>query len=73
MVNATIHGQLEKATPGTGTPKVKDWEHELSSDRPVYDCPHCKQVAMQFYAQIPGEPGREESFRCHACGSTWQV
>ena len=45
----------------------------ISPDRPVYDCPHCKQFAMQFFAEVPGQPGRTDSFRCCACGSTWEL
>ena len=45
---------------------------ELSSNRPAYDCPNCKLLAIQFYAQIPGEPERENIVRCCACGSTWK-
>lgn len=49
-----------------------DWFCELSSDRPADECPNCKQLAMQFYTKIPGEPEQENVFRCCACGSTWQ-
>jgi transposase-like protein len=52
---------------------ANDWFCELRSDRPKYDCPNCKQQAMQFYAQIPGEREREDAFRCCACGSTWEL
>ena len=45
---------------------------ELSSDRPADECPNCKQLAMQFCAQIPGEPEQENVSRCCACRSTWQ-
>jgi hypothetical protein len=59
-------------SPRFGASVANDWFCELSSDRPAYDCPNCKQLAMQFYAQIPGEPAQENVFRCCACGSTWQ-
>jgi DNA-directed RNA polymerase subunit M/transcription elongation factor TFIIS len=49
-----------------------DWFCELSSNRPADECPNCQQLAMQFFAQIPGEIDRENVFRCCACGSTWQ-
>jgi DNA-directed RNA polymerase subunit M/transcription elongation factor TFIIS len=48
------------------------WSCELSSDRPADECPNCKHVAMQFYAQMPDKPKHENVFRCCACGSTWQ-
>jgi hypothetical protein len=52
---------------------ANDWFCELSSDRPTYNCPNCKQLAMQFYAQMPDAPEREDAFRCCACGSTWEL
>ena len=45
---------------------------EMSSDRPADECPNCKQLAMCFYAHLPGETEQENVFRCCACGSTWQ-
>jgi len=56
-----------------GASVANDWFCDLSSDRPTYGCPTCKQQTMQFYAQIPGEPEREDAFRCCACGSTWEL
>ena len=52
---------------------ANDWFCDLALNRPVYDCPNCKQLAMQFFAEIPGEPGRTDSFRCCVCGSTWEL
>jgi hypothetical protein len=56
-----------------GASVANDWFCELSSDRPIYNCPNCKQLAMQFYAKIPGERERENVFRCCACGSAWEL
>ena len=58
--------------PQSGESVANDWFCELSSDRPADECPNCKHSAMQFYAQLPGEPEQENVFRCCACGSTWQ-
>jgi DNA-directed RNA polymerase subunit M/transcription elongation factor TFIIS len=57
----------------SGESVANDWFCELSSDRPPDECPNCKQLAMQFYAQIPDEPEQENVFRCCACGSSWQL
>jgi DNA-directed RNA polymerase subunit M/transcription elongation factor TFIIS len=58
--------------PSFGGLGANDWFSELSSDRPADECPNCKHVAMQFYAQMPDKPKHENVFRCCACGSTWQ-
>jgi DNA-directed RNA polymerase subunit M/transcription elongation factor TFIIS len=50
-----------------------DWHCQLSSDRPIYDCPKCKESGMQFFAQRLDMPGREDFFYCRACGSTWEM
>jgi hypothetical protein len=60
---------LAQKSSGTA---ANDWFCELSSDRPADECPNCKQQAMQFYAELPGEPEQKNVFRCCACGSTWQ-
>ena len=52
---------------------ASDWFCELSSNLPKYDCPNCKQLAMQLDSQIPSEPEREDVFRCCACGWTWEL
>ena len=57
----------------SGAAVANDWFCEVRSDRPKYDCPNCKQLAMQLYAQIPSEPEREDAFRCCACGWTWEL
>jgi DNA-directed RNA polymerase subunit M/transcription elongation factor TFIIS len=49
------------------------WLCQLSSDRPAYDCPHCKESGMQFFAERLDMPGRENFFYCHACGSNWEM
>jgi carbon storage regulator len=59
--------------PRCGVSMANDWFCEISSDRPTYNCPTCKQSAMQFFAVLPGESGRTDSFRCCACGSTWEM
>jgi DNA-directed RNA polymerase subunit M/transcription elongation factor TFIIS len=46
---------------------------ELVPDRPIYDCPKCKELGMQFFAQRLDMPGREDFFYCCACGSTWKA
>ncbi len=56
----------------SSAPVTNGWSCELSLDRPADECPDCKQLAMQFYAQLPDEPEQENVFRCCACGSTWQ-
>jgi DNA-directed RNA polymerase subunit M/transcription elongation factor TFIIS len=56
----------------SGAPVANDWFCELSLNRSADECPNCKQLAMQFFAQILGEVDRENVFRCCACGSTWQ-
>lgn len=50
-----------------------DWHRELSADRPVYGCPECKEMAMQFFQRLADHPGREEFFRCCACGLCWEL
>ena len=59
-------------SPKSGGAVASDWFCKLSSDRPADECPNCKQLAMQFYATLPGEPGQENVFHCCACGSTWE-
>ena len=58
--------------PKPNAPVANGWVYELSSDRSADECPNCKQIAMQFYAKLPGEPERKCVFRCCACGSIWQ-
>ena len=58
--------------PKSGGLVANDWFCELSSDRPADECPNCKQLAMCFYAHLPGEPEQENVFRWCACRSTWQ-
>lgn len=50
-----------------------DWRSRLSKDRPVYGCPKCTELAMQFYAEHPSHPDRAEFFHCHACGTCWEM
>ena len=50
-----------------------DWLGQLSSDRPIYDCPMCKESGMQFFSERRDMPGREDFFYCHACGSNWEL
>ena len=59
-------------SPKSGGSMASDWFCELSSDRPADECPNCKQLAMQFFANILDEPQQVNVFRCSACGSTWQ-
>jgi hypothetical protein len=73
MEHATMSELVQEKPFDASAGETTDWCKALSLDRPIYDCPHCKQAAMQFYAQLPGEPDLKESFHCHACGSTWQV
>ena len=49
------------------------WLCQLSSDRPTYACPNCKESGMQFFAERRDMPGREDFFYCHACGSNWEM
>ncbi len=58
--------------PKSGGLVANDWFCEHSSDRPADECPNRKQLAMQFYAHLPGETKQENVFRCCACGSAWQ-
>jgi DNA-directed RNA polymerase subunit M/transcription elongation factor TFIIS len=50
-----------------------DWRHRLTPERPVYECPRCKEAAMQFFVERADKPGREDFYYCCACGSTWEV
>jgi len=50
-----------------------EWQSRISGDRPLYGCPQCREAAMQFYAVDPRVPERTDSFRCHACGTCWEV
>jgi hypothetical protein len=59
--------------PRFGAAVPNDWFCELRSDCPKFDCPNCKQLAMQLCSQIPNEPEREDVFRCCACGWTWEL
>jgi DNA-directed RNA polymerase subunit M/transcription elongation factor TFIIS len=52
---------------------VKDWQKRLTPDRPVYECPECKEAAMQFFSDRKDMPGREDFYYCCACGSTWEM
>jgi hypothetical protein len=52
---------------------ANDWHNQLDSDRPIYDCPNCKESGMQFFAQRLDMPGREDFFYCRACGSSWEM
>ncbi|MEX0678759.1 MAG: hypothetical protein WD063_16900 [Pirellulales bacterium] len=49
------------------------WLCRLAPDRPIYECPNCKDSSMQFFSQRLDMPGREEFFYCCACGSTWEM
>jgi hypothetical protein len=50
-----------------------DYQSRISRDRPVYGCPQCREAAMQFYAADPRVSERTDCFRCHACGTCWEV
>ena len=51
----------------------EDWQMHIHSDRPVYECPNCKQSAMQYYVQSAEFPGRQDFYYCYACGSFWDI
>jgi hypothetical protein len=52
---------------------AKDWQKRLTPDRPVYECPKCKQPAMQFFSERADKPDWEGFYYCCACGSTWEM
>jgi hypothetical protein len=49
------------------------WLQEPTPGKPIYECPNCKQFAMQFFEKVPGHPERTDSFFCCACGSSWEL
>ena len=67
MVNTRVNGDHRHATMPNG------WQCPLSPDRPVYDCPVCKQEAMQFHRTLADDPLREDFFHCCSCGSCWEM
>ena len=67
------NGTFKAPRRGRGTNTAQVAFCELRCDRPTYRCPKCKQVAMQFYAQLPGDPRRSDVFHCYACGASWEV
>jgi DNA-directed RNA polymerase subunit M/transcription elongation factor TFIIS len=52
---------------------LNDWLCRLTPGRPSYECPNCKESAMQFFSERLDMPGRAEFFYCAACGSTWEM
>lgn len=51
----------------------EDWRNRLQLDRPIYDCPECKKLAMQYYMRSEEFPGRENFYYCYACGSLFEI
>jgi DNA-directed RNA polymerase subunit M/transcription elongation factor TFIIS len=49
------------------------WQSRISNDRPVYDCPKCSESAMQFYGRHQSHFDQTDFFRCHACGTNWEM
>ena len=49
------------------------WLCPLSQDRPTYFCPKCGKEAMQFHHLLEDYPGREDLYRCCACGLFWEM
>jgi hypothetical protein len=49
------------------------WQFSISRDRPVYNCPNCAESALQFYRSHYLHPELKDFFRCHACGSCWEM
>ena len=50
---------------------LNDWLCRLATDRPVYDCLKCEELAMQFFAQRLDLPGREDFFYCSDLRLSW--
>ena len=67
MVIAHINGDHRHVVATSG------WICPLSQDRPIYNCPKCKEEAMQFHHQLNDQPGREGFYRCCACGLFWEM
>jgi hypothetical protein len=65
--------QNDRQGGASSRPSVDDWQSRLAADRPVYGCPACQQPALQFFAQLAGVPGREDFFRCWACGTIFEI
>ena len=60
--------------PEKSAPKsLNGWYCALDPDRPTYDCPECRKLAVQFYARLDSQPGREEFYCCCACGRFWEM
>jgi hypothetical protein len=62
--------------PGNATRSIRSedlWQFSISEDRPVYKCPNCTESAVQFYRSHDLHPELHDFFRCHACGSCWEM
>jgi DNA-directed RNA polymerase subunit M/transcription elongation factor TFIIS len=62
--------------PGDATRIIRSanvWQFSISKDRPVYKCPNCTDSAVQFYRSHDLHPELRDFFRCHACGSCWEM
>ena len=52
------------------------WLRQPFNDRPLYNCPQCGEVAMQFFRTLPASSKSEKldnAFECCACGQKWEM
>jgi hypothetical protein len=69
-----VHVRVVRAGDATrNIPSTDGWRVCISNDRPVYRCPNCDESAVQFYRSHDLHPGLKDFFRCHACGSCWEM
>jgi hypothetical protein len=66
MIMALMDGDPRDARP-------IEWFCALREDRPTYVCPTCKRDAVQFHHHLDEHPGREDFYRCCACGLFWEL
>ena len=52
---------------------LKEQELMLDHERPIYECPSCHEMAMQFFHTDPNQLNREDAFVCRNCGKSWEM
>jgi DNA-directed RNA polymerase subunit RPC12/RpoP len=65
-----------KIDPTTPNEIRETWLQRLDADRPIYVCPKCGELSMQFFRMMPEgpqSPERVDSYVCFACGRNWQM
>jgi hypothetical protein len=53
----------------------QSWLRQPEPGRPIYQCPQCRALAMQFFRELPEGvhgPERSNSFVCLDCGASWE-